>query len=165
MKAKRTMAMNVAELDDFEVKILKILQEDSDTSIADISAQVGLSISPCWRRINRLAQDGYIRKRVALLDPIRLGLHIHVFVFVKLNAHGRTNLEEFSTAIDNCPEILECFVVTGAFDYLISVRTRDMQSYEAFLMKTLSRLPGVSEINSVVAMSAIKATTAMPFPD
>ncbi|QDX27932.1 Lrp/AsnC family transcriptional regulator [Sphingomonas suaedae] len=149
-------------LDAYDRKILRALQEDAAQSTAAIAEAVGLSASPCWRRIDRLERDGYIKGRVALLDRRKIGLNAQVFALVKLNAHGRANLDEFSASIHELPEVLECYVLMGTVDFMLRVVAADIEAYERFFFEKLSRLPGVQEINSTVALSEIKSTTALP---
>jgi Lrp/AsnC family transcriptional regulator len=150
------------QLDQFERRILARLQQDCSVSTAELAAEVGLSPSPCWRRVDRLERAGVIARRVALLDRRKVGLNAQVFAQVKLNAHGRANLDEFATAIRAFPEVLECYVLMGTVDFLLRVVTRDIEAYERFFFDKLSQLPGVQEINSTVALSEIKSTTALP---
>lgn len=152
-------------LDSYERKILRILQRDANLSVAAIAEQVGLSQTPCYRRIDRLEREGVIKARVALVDREKLGLQAHVFAQVKLNAHGRANLDEFTTAIQGLPEVLECYVLMGTVDFMLRIVARDIQAYERFFFDKLSQLPGIQEINSTVALSEIKATTALPVGD
>lgn len=154
-----------ATLDQYERKILRLLQRDAGLSIAAIAEQVGLSQTPCYRRIDRLERDGVIKARVALVDREKLGLLAHVFAQVKLNAHGRANLDEFTSAIQGLPEVLECYVLMGTVDFMLRIVARDIQAYERFFFDKLSQLPGIQEINSTVALSEIKATTALPVED
>ncbi len=151
-------------LDDFDRRILALLQEDASLSAADIGARIGLSQSPCWRRINRLEKAGYIRARVALLDRHRLDLDVLVFALVKLNAHGRRSLPEFAEAIRERPEVQECFTIMGDMDFLLRIVVPDIQAYERFFFEVLSQLPGVQEIHSNIAMSEMKSTTRLPLP-
>src|SRR3546814_9536654 len=97
----------MTDRDPFEVKILRELQRDASQTTAEIAERVGLSVSPCWRRIDRLEREGYVRKHVAILDRRKVGLNAHVFAQVTLNAHGRANLDEFSAAIRGFPEVLD----------------------------------------------------------
>lgn len=145
--------------------ILRVLQQDASLSMAAIAEQVGLSQTPCYRRIERLERDGVIKARVALVDRAKVGLHAHVFAQVKLNAHGRANLDEFTSAIQGLPEVLECYVLMGTVDFMLRIVARDIQAYERFFFDKLSQLPGIQEINSTVALSEIKATTALPIGD
>lgn len=152
----------IAELDSYERKILKLLQQDCTLSTAAVAEAVGLSPSPCWRRIDRLEREGIIRRRVAIVERHKIGLKSQIFAQVKLNAHGRANLDDFSQAIQDMPEVLECFVLMGNFDFLLRIVTQDIEAYERLFFNRLSRLPGVQEINSTVALSEIKSTTALP---
>lgn len=152
-------------LDQYERRILALLQEDASLSTAAIAEKVGLSQSPCWRRIDRLEREGYIKRKVALVDRRKVGLNAHVFVQVKLNAHGRTHLDEFTEAIRAIPEVLECYVLMGPVDFLIRVVAPDIEAYERLFFHKLSQLPGVQEVNSTVALSEIKATTVLPIGD
>lgn len=118
--------------------------------------------SPCWRRLSRLKEAGYIRGQVTLLDAEKLGLGTMVFASVRLSAHGRANLTEFSEAIRRLPEVVECHAIMGTFDFLLRIVTRDIRAYEQFLFSRLSTLATVQEINSTMALSEIKSTTALP---
>lgn len=149
-------------LDGLDRKILRLLQQDSSLSTAAVAEAAGLSASPCWRRIDRLERLGYIKRRVAIIDRRKVGLNAHVFALVKLNAHGRANLDEFAASIQELPEVLECYVLMGPVDFMLRVVAADIEAYERFFFEKLSRLPGVQEINSTVALSEIKATTALP---
>lgn len=149
-------------LDVYEKRILRLLQEDASLSNAEIAERVCLSASPCWRRIDRLEREGFIKGRVALLDRRKVGLNAQIFAQVKLNAHGRANLDEFATAIRDLPEVLECYVLMGSVDFLLRIVAPDIDAYEKLFFNRLSRLPGVQEVNSTVALSEIKATTALP---
>jgi Lrp/AsnC family transcriptional regulator len=139
-----------------------VLQEDASLSTSAIAEKVGLSASPCWRRIDRLEREGFIKRRVALVDRKKIGLNAHIFAQIKLNAHGRANLDEFAVAIQPFPEVLECYVLMGSVDFLIRVVATDIEAYERFFFDRLSQLPGVQEVNSTVALSEIKATTVLP---
>ncbi|WP_419814248.1 Lrp/AsnC family transcriptional regulator [Glacieibacterium sp.] len=149
-------------LDVYERRILALLQEDSSLSIAAIAEQVGLSQTPCYRRIDRLERDGIIKRRVALIDRDKVGLNAHIFAQVKLNAHGRANLDEFTTAIRSLPEVLDCHVLMGPVDFMLRIVAQDIKAYERFFFDTLSQLPGIQEVNSSVALSEIKSTTSLP---
>lgn len=151
-------------LDHYDRRILTLLQRDASLSAAEVGEQVGLSQSPCWRRINRLEQDGYIQKKVALLDRHKLGLDVLIFAMVKLTAHGRASLPSFAAAIERQPEVLECFTLMGEWDFLLRIVTRDVQAYERFFFDHLSQLPGVQELHSSIAMSEIKSTTELLLP-
>jgi Lrp/AsnC family transcriptional regulator len=152
----------MTDLDAYEWKILRELQRDANQTTAQIAEKVGLSSSPCWRRIDRLEREGYIKRRVAIVDREKVGLNAHVFAQVKLNAHGRANLEEFANMIRDFPEVLDCYVLMGSVDFLVRVVAQDIKAYERFFFEKLSQLPGIQEINSTVALSEIKASTALP---
>ena len=152
----------MTNIDEFEKKILREMQRDATLTTAEIANRVGLSVSPCWRRIDRLQREGFIRKQVAILDRRKLGLNAHVFAQVKLNAHGRANLDEFSRAIQDFPEVLDAYVLMGTTDFMLRIVTEDIDAYERFFFDQLSKLPGVQEINSTVALSEIKSTTELP---
>ena len=149
-------------LDPFDRKLLIELQRDATRSSAELADAVGLSQSPAWRRVQRLRAEGVIKAEVALLDRRKLGLNAQVFAQVKLTAHGRTHLDEFAEAISAFPEVLECHVLMGAVDFLLRIVTADVDAYERFFFDKLSRVPGVQEVNSTVALSEIKCTTALP---
>ena len=151
-------------LDRYEKRILALLQEDASLSTAAIAETIGLSSSPCWRRIDRLEREGFIKRKVALVDRKKIGLNAQIFAQIKLNAHGRANLDEFAAAIRAFPEVLECYVLMGSVDFLIRIVATDIEAYERFFFDRLSQLPGVQEVNSTVALSEIKATTALPIP-
>lgn len=150
------------DLDAYDLDILRLLQRDASLSAADIGERVGLSQSPCWRRINRLEKQGYIRDRVALLDRHKLALDVLVFAMVKLTAHGRRSLPEFAEAIRTHPEVQECHTLLGDMDFLLRIVVHDIQAYERFFFDTLSQLPGVQEVHSNIVMSEMKSTTALP---
>ena len=149
-------------MDKTDRRILEILQSDATMSAVEIAEKVGLSQSPCWRRINRLEKKGIIQRRVALLDRRKLGLNVVVFAHIKLSAHGRKSLPQFEQAIREFPEVLDCFTTTGEVDYILKVVTKDIESYEKFFRHHLSQLPSVLEVNSTIGLSNIKSTTQLP---
>jgi Lrp/AsnC family transcriptional regulator len=149
-------------LDRIDMKILAVLQEDGALSAAEVAEAVGLSQSPCWRRIQRLKAEGYISKIVALLDRQKLALRAHLFVHVKVVSNDKQNLQAFSQAIRAFPEVMECHVVLGAYDFLLRVVAADMDAYQKFFFEKLSQLPNIREVNSFVAISEIKFTTELP---
>lgn len=151
-------------LDDYERRILAILQVDSSRSNADIAKEIGLSEAPCWRRIQRLKRDGFIRAQVSLLDRRMVGLNAQVFALVKLNQVGRSNLSEFSETIRQFPEVMDCYVLMGSVDFMLRIVAKDIEAYERFFFEKLSQLPGIQDINSMVALSEIKSTTELPLP-
>lgn len=153
------------DLDRYERRILRELQRDAGQTTAEIAAKVGLSTSPCWRRIDRLEREGVIRARVALVDRRRIGLNAHIFAQVRLNAHGRSHLDEFSAAIRAFPEVLDAYVLMGQTDFMLRIVAPDIDAYERFFFEKLSKLPGVHEITSTVALSDIKSTHELPIAE
>lgn len=149
-------------LDELDKAILALLQEDASLATADIAKRVGLSQSPCWRRIARLQEDGFIKRHVALLDADKVGYTMTVFATVGLSDHGRKHLSDFEVTVSQYPEVQEVYTVAGNTDYLLKITTRDMASYELFLREKLLTLTHVRSINSNVAMSCIKHSTALP---
>src|SRR5690606_31675513 len=132
-----------------------VLQEDASRSAAEIAEAVGLSQSPCWRRIQRLKEEGYISRVVALLDRNKLGLRAQLFVQVKVVKNDQASLVEFSQAIREFPEVMECHVILGMFDFLLRVVTKDMEAYEKFYFEKLSRVANIREVNSYVAATEL----------
>ncbi|WP_296252170.1 Lrp/AsnC family transcriptional regulator [Pseudomonas sp. UBA4194] len=143
-------------------RILRLLQHDADLSAAQIAERVELSQSPCWRRINRMQEEGLIERKVALLNPRKLGLSMTIFVSVKLSGHGRRYLTEFEEAIIGYPEVLECYTMAGGMDFMLKVVAKDISSYERFLRDHLLQKPHVQEAYSNIAMSEVKRTTELP---
>lgn len=149
-------------LDAIDLQILDLLQRDASLTAAEVAEKVGLSQSPCWRRIDRLEQQGYIRRRVALLDRQRLGLGVMVFVQVKLSRGARRSLAQFEAAMRSFPEVQECYMLMGEIDFLVKVVTRDVASYEAFLREKLARVPAVRDVRSSMALTPVKEGTELP---
>ena len=149
-------------LDAADLKILGAMQEDAGLSTVELAELAGVSQSVCWRRIQRLKEEGVIRRQVTLLDRGKLGLETQIFAEVKLSVHGRANLSDFSEAIRAFPEVMECYLLLGAVDFLLRIVTENIRAYEVFFFEKLSRLPGIQEVNSIVVFSEIKATTALP---
>lgn len=151
-----------ASLDRIDRKILAALQEDASRSAAEIADVVGLSQSPCWRRMQRLRQEGYISKVTALLDRRKLGLRAQLFVQVTVTSNDQASLAAFSAAIRELPEVMECHMVLGVFDFLLRVVTADLEAYEKFYRESLSRVPNIREVNSFVAAKEVKSSTGFP---
>jgi Lrp/AsnC family transcriptional regulator len=150
------------ELDAVDAKILDLLQQDASASVADIAERVGLSSSPCWRRIKRLEEEGVITGRVTLLDRERLGLQFEVHASVKLQLPTRENLEKFEQAVQRWPEVVDCATVTGQVDYVLRIVTTDMHAYDDFLRDTILSLGLVSDVQSRIVIRVAKRTTAAP---
>ncbi|MEK7661791.1 MAG: Lrp/AsnC family transcriptional regulator [Pseudomonadota bacterium] len=150
------------ELDSVDFRILELLQDDAALSVAEIADKIGLSSSPCWRRIKRLEEIGIAKKRVTLLDREALGLDFEVIASVKLSLPSRENLEKFEEAVSNWPEVVDCATVTGAVDYMIRVVTSDMHAYDGFLRDKLLGIGLVSDVQSRIVIRVSKRTTAVP---
>lgn len=149
-------------LDDFDRRILRVLQDDADCSMAELGERVGLSHTPCWRRVKKLEERGVIRGRVVLLDPERLGLSVNVFVEVRLARQDEDTLNAFEASVQAIDEIVESYTVSGEKDFLLRVVVADVAAYEALLKKQLVHLPGVATLSSTFALRQVKYTTRLP---
>ncbi|MDH7637634.1 Lrp/AsnC family transcriptional regulator [Sphingomonas oryzagri] len=149
-------------MDRIDLKILDVLQRESDIPTALLAERVGLSHTPCWRRLKKLEQSGVIRERAVILDAKAMGLGVSVFAEVRLRQHDEETLEGFERTVLDRAEIVECFSMSGERDYLLRVVVRDIEQYEAFLKKVLLHLPGVGSINSSFALKSVKLTTTLP---
>ena len=150
------------DLDTIDTRILELIQDDAALSVAEIADKVGLSSSPCWRRIKRMEEAGIITRRVTLLDTQKLGLDFEVVANVKLALPSKENLEAFETLVQDWPEVVECMTVTGAVDYIIHVLTTDMHAYDDFLRAKLLGSGLVSDVQSRIIIRVAKRTTAVP---
>lgn len=148
-------------LDEMDVKILSILQEDCTRPVADIGKEVGLSTTPCWRRIQKLEETGVIRKRVAVLEPEKINAGVTVFVSIKTDKHSTAWLEKFHKAVDDFPEVIEFYRMSGEVDYLLRVVVPDIRAYDEFYKKMISRIE-IAKVSSAFAMEQMKYTTALP---
>ncbi len=148
-------------MDATDRKILDLLQRDATLSIAEIAERVGLTQTPCWKRIQRLESQGVIERRVALLNPEKLGLGLTVFVSVETNDHSQSWLARFAELVTAMPEVLEFYRMAGDVDYMLRVVVPDMAAYDAFY-KRLTETPGLTDVTSRFAMETIKYTTALP---
>ena len=152
------------QLDSIDWKILSLLQADARTSNVELAKAVGLSPSPCLNRVRALEEAGYISRYVTLLDALRVGLKVSVFIQVTLERQIESALERFENAIRGRPEVMECYLMTGDADYLIRVVVADIQLLEEFILKFLTKLPGVGNIKSSFALKQVKYQTALPLP-
>ena len=150
------------KLDSIDRRILAELQESSDMSMQELGERVGLSHTPCWRRVRRLERKGIITRRVALLDGKQLGLAVNVFVNVNLRRHQENALNRFEEAVLTVPEIVECYTVSGETDFLLRVVVADVGAYERLLKATLVHLPEVGNLTSTFALRQVKYSTALP---
>ena len=148
-------------MDDADRKILDVLQTDASLSLNEISDRVGLSPTPCWKRIRKLEASGVIQRRVAIVDPAKVGVGMTVFVSIKTSEHSRDWLERFAEMVSGLPEVVEFYRMSGDVDYLLRVLVPDMAAYDAFYKKLISTVP-LSDVTSRFAMEAIKYTTRVP---
>ena len=149
------------EMDKADRKILDLLQTDASLSLNDISERVGLSPTPCWKRIRKLEDAGVILRRVAIVDPAKVGAGVTVFVSLKTREHSREWLETFAETVSAFPEVVEFYRMSGDVDYMLRVLVADIAAYDAFYKKLVGAVPLV-EVTSRFAMEAIKQTTQVP---
>jgi Lrp/AsnC family transcriptional regulator len=148
-------------MDAIDRKILAVLQEDASLPVAEIGSRVGLSSTPCWKRIQRLESEGVITKRVALIDPIKLGLGITVFVSIETGDHSSDWLSRFAETVSAMPEVMEFYRMAGDVDYMLRVVVPDIAGYDAFYKKLIGTV-ALKNVTSRFAMEKIKSTTALP---
>ncbi|HEX9963462.1 MAG TPA: Lrp/AsnC family transcriptional regulator [Allosphingosinicella sp.] len=148
-------------MDGTDLKILAILQEDASVSVGEIANRVGLSQTPCWRRIQRLEESGVIRRRVALLDPNAIGLGLTVFVEIETGDHNKDWLDRFAASVLEMPEVMEVHRMAGDVDYLLRVAVANMGAYDDFYRRLIAELP-MKNVTSRFAMELVKGTTAFP---
>ncbi len=153
---------DVHQLDDFDIKILKALQENADYSMNELGDLVGLSHTPCWRRIKRLEADGFIRGKVTLLDAKQLNVGVTVHAYLTIKSQDEESLLAFESAVQDVKEIVECYATTGDKDFLLRVVVDSVDHYEQLLKRTLVHLPNVASVNSIFALKQVKYTTALP---
>ena len=154
----------MVNIDQTDIAILNILQQDTSLAVADIARRVGLSVTPCWRRIQRLEEQGVIRRRVALLNGQKIGAGLSVFVAVRTNEHNAEWLSNFAKIVSEMPEVVEFYRMSGDVDYLLRVVVADMPQYDAFYKKLISKVK-LTDVSSSFAMEQIKYTTALPLPN
>jgi len=148
-------------MDAIDRKILSALQDDASLSVAEIGSRVGLSSTPCWKRIQRLETDGVIRKRVALIDQDKVGLGITVFVSIETGDHSQVWLDRFADTVGAMPEVMEFHRMAGDVDYMLRVVVPDIAGYDAFYKRLITTVP-LKNVTSRFAMERIKSTTALP---
>jgi len=154
--------MQPSDLDAIDRKILAALQSDGRISLTDLAGKVGLSPSPCLRRIRILERAGIIARYVAVLDQDKVGLPVSVFVSIKLESQRQQALDKFTKAIARWPEVLECYLMTGPRDYLLRVVVADLAAYDRFLKQKLTTVDGVASIESSFALEQVKYTNVLP---
>ena len=151
-------------MDAIDRKILAVVQEDASLSVAEIGHRVGLSSTPCWKRLQRLEADGVILRRVALIDPEKIGLGITVFVSIETGDHSQDWLKKFAETVGAMPEVMEFYRMAGDVDYMLRVAVHDMTDYDRFYKKLIATVP-LKNVTSRFAMERIKSTTALPILD
>lgn len=156
------MSKAIAMLDEIDRRILRALQDNARISSTELAELAGVSASPCWRRVKALEESGVISKYATLLDAESLGLSMSIFTNVTLDKQIETALETFEKAVRKRPEVMECYLMTGDFDYLLRVVVGSLQDYERFLLDYLTKVPGVASIKSSFALKQVKYTTALP---
>ena len=149
------------ELDHIDRKILGIIQENCTRPIKEIAEAVGLSNNPCWRRIKRLEDSGVIEKRVALINPAKIGLGVTAFVTIRTDQHTNEWLETFRRAVKNIPEIIACHRMTGDVDYLLRVIVHDIEHYDRVYQRLIKSVPGLSDVSSTFSMERMKQGPAI----
>ena len=154
--------MQVFSLDHTDRRILEVLQQEPGINAAELGERIGLSQSAVWRRMQTLREQGVIVDQPVKIDREKVGLNTMVFAHVKLTSHGRSNLAEFSEAVQEFPEVLDCYVMLGNVDFLLRIVTEDIKAYEQFFFEKLSQLPGIQEVNSSIVLSDIKHTNVLP---
>ena len=155
--------MRRVALDRIDLRLLALLQEDCTLSIAAMAERVGLSQTPCWKRIQRLEAEGVIQRRVALLSPEALGLGLTVFVSIEAGDHSPTWLQRFADAVTALPEVVEVHRMAGDVDYMLRVVTRDIAAYDGFYKRLIAAVP-IKNISSRFSMERVKSTTSLPLP-
>lgn len=151
-------------LDRMDIKILERLQIDASESSSEIAERVGLSQSPCWRRIQRLREEGYIKAQVAILDREKFGESMYIFAQLKMSRLTDEGRDRFLRAIEEIPEITEAYTLFGEMDVMLKVLAPSMAWYQNFTFRTLLRLPGVEDIRSVATLSEMKCSHRLPLP-
>jgi Lrp/AsnC family transcriptional regulator len=150
------------KLDEPDRRVLRALQQNCARTTAELAELVGLSQPACWRRVQRLRDEGYILRETAVLDREKLGFGTQVYALVKLSNVGRANLADFADAIRALPEVVECHVLMGPADFLLKIITKDIHAYERFFFDSLSSLEDIQDITSSVALSEIKTPQGLP---
>ncbi|UXM94069.1 Lrp/AsnC family transcriptional regulator [Bartonella sp. HY329] len=148
-------------MDRLDRKILRLLQANATLAVADVAKKVGLSTTPCWRRIQKLEEDGVIQRRVAILDPEQVNTKVTVFVSIRTGSHSHEWLKRFSEVVREFPEVVEFYRMSGDIDYLLRVVVPDISAYDNFYKKLISKIE-IRDVSSSFAMEQIKYTTELP---
>ena len=145
-----------------DIQILDAIQRNGSLTSQEIADRINMSQSPCWRRINKLEEQGLIVKKVALLNREKLGMEVVVFATVNLTTQGRENLEEFEREVEIFPEVMECYTMAGTWDYMLKIVAKDIRHYEIFVREILTKLANIREVHSHIAVTEIKNSTVLP---
>jgi Lrp/AsnC family transcriptional regulator, cysteine-sensing transcriptional activator len=151
-----------SQLDTIDMKILALLQQDASLSTAEVADRVGVSQSPCWRRIQRLREEGFIKATVAIVDSHKVGFNMCIFAQVRMSRLSDEERKEFQRQISDIPEIMECYAVFGDMDALMKIVAPDVTWYQEFMFSVLMKLPGVQDVRSIMTLMAAKNTSAVP---
>ncbi|WP_027696196.1 Lrp/AsnC family transcriptional regulator [Vibrio litoralis] len=149
-------------LDKVDKTLLNMLQQDATVSLQELADTVNLTTTPCWKRLKRLEEQGMIDKKVALLNPEKLGLSFVAFALIKTNNHSNEWYQTFVDTVSEFPEVMEFYRMAGEFDYMMKVLVSDMKTYDEFYKKLVNSVEGISNVTSTFAMESIKYTTALP---
>ena len=152
----------MVELDNFDKKLLQALQKNADQSMNELGEKIGLSHTPCWRRIKRLEEAGIIKSRVVIVDPDKVGLGVTVHAYIIIKSHDERSLNAFEQAVLNVSEIVECYSTSGEKDYVLRIVVKNVAHYEKLLKQTLVHLPNVASVNSTFALKQVKYSTSLP---
>lgn len=150
------------ELNSKDIEILELLQSNSSRSSTEVAEKLNMSQSPCWRRINRLEQAGIIEKKVAILNREALGMELVAFTSINLREASRKNMEHFESEVSLMDEVVECYTITGAWDYMLKIVAKDIRHYEQFVRNRLLEIPMIGQIYSNISVTEIKNTTELP---
>lgn len=149
-------------LDKIDRKLLAMLQRDCTLSLQTLSEEVNLTSTPCWKRLKRLEDEGYIRQKVAILDAEKLGLNLTAFVLIKTQCHSSEWYQQFANCVGDMPEVMAFYRMAGEYDYLMRVQVADMKSYDSFYKQLVNSVSGLSDVTSSFSMEEIKLTTCLP---
>ena len=148
-------------MDAIDIKLLELLQHNAELTIQELSKEVHLSTTPCWKRINQLKSNGYINKTVSLVDRKRVGANVTAMVSIKVNNHNQERISIFAKTIQDIPEVIECYRMSGETDYLLKVVVSDIESYDTFYKNLIEKVQFL-KVTSNFAIEEIKSTTEIP---
>ena len=150
------------DIDETDRRILRVIQEKPGLTMRELGEETGLSHTPCWRRLQRLQDIGIVSEKRYIIDPEAVGFDIVVFCFVRITEHRRERLQEFEKAVAGVPEILQCYSLSGEYDYVLQVVSRSVRDYEATVKNALTELPNVRSISTSFTLKRVKASTVVP---